>query len=263
MFGPLAKWVAQIDSVDRIPELVARAFTTAVRRPARAGRARAARGHARRRSRTPPTRRRSASCSRIPAPADLESLRGAARPAPSARSRSSAAPAGRRGASDDMRAFLEANELPAGAAFRRQDTLDNDSPSYVGDVGIGDQPGARGAGPRRRPAARRRAAARRDDDVRLHAPRRAAAAADARARPSRRRGARPRLPGRAADPLGHGRSSPRAVRDAARRAALARGAARRRAPTTRPGSEHQPMPGRVDLGDVHRAPPRARAATRS
>ena len=44
-------------------------------------------------------------------------------------------------ASTDMRTvFLEANELPAGAAFRRQDALDNDSPSYVGDVGIGINP---------------------------------------------------------------------------------------------------------------------------
>ena len=39
-----------------------------------------------------------------------------------------------------LRAFLEANALPAGAAFRRQDALDNDSPSYVGDVGIGINP---------------------------------------------------------------------------------------------------------------------------
>src|SRR3954447_9579102 len=29
MFGPMAKWVAQVDRADRIPELVARAFTTA------------------------------------------------------------------------------------------------------------------------------------------------------------------------------------------------------------------------------------------
>ncbi len=29
MFGPMAKWVAQIDSADRIPELVARAFHVA------------------------------------------------------------------------------------------------------------------------------------------------------------------------------------------------------------------------------------------
>jgi acetolactate synthase I/II/III large subunit len=42
--------------------------------------------------------------------------------------------------SEAMREFLEANALPAGAAFRRQDALDNDSPSYVGDVGIGLSP---------------------------------------------------------------------------------------------------------------------------
>jgi acetolactate synthase-1/2/3 large subunit len=42
--------------------------------------------------------------------------------------------------SDAMRSFLEANELPAGAAFRRQDSLDNDSQSYVGDIGIGINP---------------------------------------------------------------------------------------------------------------------------
>ena len=43
-------------------------------------------------------------------------------------------------ASVDMRAFVEANELPAGAAFRRQDAIDNDSPSYAGDVGVGVNP---------------------------------------------------------------------------------------------------------------------------
>ena len=39
-----------------------------------------------------------------------------------------------------MRSFVEANALPAGSAFRRQDSIDNDSPSYVGDVGIGINP---------------------------------------------------------------------------------------------------------------------------
>src|SRR4029079_14253990 len=29
MFGPMAKWVAQIDRADRVPEYVARAFATA------------------------------------------------------------------------------------------------------------------------------------------------------------------------------------------------------------------------------------------
>jgi acetolactate synthase-1/2/3 large subunit len=45
-----------------------------------------------------------------------------------------------RAATRDLRIFLEANEIPAGAAFRRQDVLDNDSSSYVGDVGVGPNP---------------------------------------------------------------------------------------------------------------------------
>src|SRR5207244_6826944 len=43
-------------------------------------------------------------------------------------------------ASTQLRTFLEANALPAIAAFRRQDALDNDSPSYVGELGIGINP---------------------------------------------------------------------------------------------------------------------------
>ena len=43
-------------------------------------------------------------------------------------------------ATGDLTPFLEENAIPAGAAFRRQDTLDNDSPSYVGDIGIGVNP---------------------------------------------------------------------------------------------------------------------------
>jgi acetolactate synthase-1/2/3 large subunit len=43
-------------------------------------------------------------------------------------------------AARDLRIFLEPNALPAGAAFRRQDSLDNDSPSYAGDIGIGINP---------------------------------------------------------------------------------------------------------------------------
>jgi acetolactate synthase I/II/III large subunit len=138
MFGPLAKWVAQIDRVDRIPELVARAYTTA--------------------------------CAGRPGPVVLalpEDMLGASadvddapryrvvQPSPSAADveavRSLLARAERpfvlagggswtRRASDDLRVFVEANDLPVGAAFRRQDVLDNDSPSYVGDVGIGINP---------------------------------------------------------------------------------------------------------------------------
>jgi acetolactate synthase-1/2/3 large subunit len=43
-------------------------------------------------------------------------------------------------ASAHLRRFLEANALPAVAAFRRQDSLDNDSPSYAGELGIGVNP---------------------------------------------------------------------------------------------------------------------------
>jgi acetolactate synthase I/II/III large subunit len=138
MFGPLTKWVAQIDRVDRIPEYIARAFATA--------------------------------CAGRPGPVVLalpEDMLASATDAPDAepfhvvqphpgaadlaRLRELLEQAERPfvllgGAgwtprtSESMRTFLEANELPAGAAFRRQDAVDNDSSSYVGDVGIGLNP---------------------------------------------------------------------------------------------------------------------------
>jgi acetolactate synthase-1/2/3 large subunit len=138
MFGQMAKWVAQIDRIDRIPELIARAFATACSgRPgpvvlalpedmlasasdaSDALRFNAAQAH--------------------PGAEQLERLeallRGAERPLAiiGGATWTSAT-------SEAMREFFEANELPAGAAFRRQDALDNDSPSYVGDVGIGINP---------------------------------------------------------------------------------------------------------------------------
>ncbi|MFL5928049.1 MAG: thiamine pyrophosphate-binding protein [Gaiellaceae bacterium] len=138
MFGELAKWVAQIDRVDRIPELVARAFATA--------------------------------CAGRPGPVVLalpedvlaqETTAGdalpfiAVRPSPSGedveRVRDVLAHAERPlailggggwtgAATRAMTAFVEGNALPAAAAFRRQDVLDNDSPSYVGELGIGLNP---------------------------------------------------------------------------------------------------------------------------
>jgi acetolactate synthase-1/2/3 large subunit len=138
MFGPLAKWVAQIDRVDRIPELVARAYATACSgRPGPVVLALpedmlAAASDA---ADAPAFR----SVQPSPAGADLEALRGllagAERPFVIVGGGGWTPAAAR-----DMRAFLEANELPAGAAFRRQDAVDNDSPSYAGDVGIGINP---------------------------------------------------------------------------------------------------------------------------
>ncbi len=40
----------------------------------------------------------------------------------------------------DIRAFVEANDLPVGTAFRRQDLYDNRLPNFAGDVGIGIDP---------------------------------------------------------------------------------------------------------------------------
>jgi acetolactate synthase I/II/III large subunit len=142
MFGPLAKWVAQIDRVDRIPELIARAYATACSgRPGPVVLALpedmlAASSDA-------PDAPRFRRVQPSPAPADIDALgdllAGATRPFAivGGGGWTPAAAAG-------LRTFLEANELPAGAAFRRQDAIDNDSPSYAGDVGIGINPALAG-----------------------------------------------------------------------------------------------------------------------
>ncbi len=138
MYGQMAKWVAQIDRADRIPEYLARAFQVAT-----SGR---------------------------PGPVVLalpeDMLTSVAAVADTARYRPvQASPsAGQIGqvramlaaakrplvllggggwdaqACADLRAFAEANALPVACAFRFQDLLDNAHPNYVGDVGIGINP---------------------------------------------------------------------------------------------------------------------------
>jgi acetolactate synthase-1/2/3 large subunit len=138
MFGQMAKWVAQIDRPERIPELVSHAFHVAV-----SGRpgpvvlalpedmlvARTAVEDAR------PYCRIKAS----PSGEDMERLRDMM----SASSRPLAILGGgdwTPRACDDVRAFVEANNLPAACSFRRQDLLDNRHPNYCGEVGIGINP---------------------------------------------------------------------------------------------------------------------------
>jgi acetolactate synthase I/II/III large subunit len=138
MFGPLAKWVAQIDRVDRLPEYVHRAFTTAC--AGRPGPVVLALPEDMLASPVdvPPGKRYHV-VHPHPAPAQIDALRAllerAERPFVLV-----GGPAWTEGTADALREFVEANALPAGAAFRRQDALDNDSPSYVGDVGIGINP---------------------------------------------------------------------------------------------------------------------------
>src|SRR4051812_48434167 len=138
MFGPVAKWVAQIDRVDRLPEYVHRAFTTAC-----AGRPGPVVLALPEDMLSSPTDADPGEPFHLvqphPAPEDIERLKAlldqAERPFVLV-----GGPSWTQETSEALRHFAEANSLPVGAAFRRQDALDNDSPSYVGDVGIGINP---------------------------------------------------------------------------------------------------------------------------
>ena len=138
MYGQMAKWVAQIDRVERIPEYVSRAFHTAVAgRPgpvvlalpedtlfSDAAVADVPRHHVVRAA---------------PAPADIERLRrllaGAQRPFVLVGGGGWSAEACR-----GLKKWIESNGLPVGTSFRCQDLFDNRSANYVGDVGIGINP---------------------------------------------------------------------------------------------------------------------------
>jgi acetolactate synthase-1/2/3 large subunit len=138
MYGQMAKWVAQIDRADRIPEYMARAFQVATSgRPgpvvlalpedmlttlaavADTGRYQPVQA--------------------APAAPQIAQLRamlaGAQRPLVLLGGGGWNAQA-----CADVQRFAEANGLPVACAFRFQDLLDNAHPHYVGDVGIGINP---------------------------------------------------------------------------------------------------------------------------
>jgi len=138
MFAPLAKWAVRIDDVDRIPELVARAFQVAtsgrrgpvvVALPEDMLTEMSAAADAKRYVPAEPH----------PGAQDLLKLQrllaGAKRPFMIL-----GGTGWTREACEEMRRFIEANDLPCGCAFRFQDLLDNRSAHYVGDVGIGINP---------------------------------------------------------------------------------------------------------------------------
>ena len=141
-FGPLAKWATEIDDPGRIPEIVARAFAIAAtgrpgpvvvalpedvlaapdrRSPRAAGPdpagGRGTRG--RRRDRPPPRRRPRAA-------------------RPRRRRRLGRAPAAPACAPSPRRTGCRCS-----SGFRCQDLLDNASPSYAGDAGLGKSPAVR------------------------------------------------------------------------------------------------------------------------
>ena len=138
MYGQMAKWVAQIDRAERIPEYLARAFQVATSgRPGPVvlalpedmlvATAEVA------------DTRRYQPVQASPSLDQIERLRTML-----AESRKPLLLLGggtwSEEACADVQTFAEANALPVACAFRFQDLLDNDHPHYAGDVGIGINP---------------------------------------------------------------------------------------------------------------------------
>ena len=138
VFGPIAKWAAQIDRADRIGEYIGRAFQTAQSgRPGPVvlglpedvlfGRAVAKDIRPAVNVQASPSDRDIATLTRI--------LGSAKRPL---------VIVGGGGwneqACRDLRDFVERNRLPIACAFRFQDLFDNRHPNYAGDVGLGINP---------------------------------------------------------------------------------------------------------------------------
>ncbi len=138
MFGPMAKWVAQIDDASRVPEYMAHAFQTAtsgrpgpivLALPENMLSATASVADA----------RAYASVHAHPGIAQVqrvhELLSNAERPFIIVGGHGWT-----RDAAKQFREYVEAMCLPVGCAFRFQDTFDNTHPNYAGDVGIGINP---------------------------------------------------------------------------------------------------------------------------
>lgn len=138
MFGPMSKWVAQIDRTDRIPEFITRAYQVATSgrmgpvvlalpEDVLSGTARVA------------DARQWQRVESAPPPASLEQL---------SRMLSEAQRpfliVGNSGwneaACNNLRRFVETQQIPVGCEFRSQDLFDNAHPNYAGDVGIGINP---------------------------------------------------------------------------------------------------------------------------
>ncbi len=138
MFGPVAKFVAEIDSADRVPELVARAFATATSgRPGPV--VLALPEDMLRETAYVPDARPYQAVQAHPGAAQLaelhDRLRHAERPFLLVGGSTWSAEA-----KADIEAFALAWQLPVGASLRCQDFVSNDLPVYAGDVGIGVNP---------------------------------------------------------------------------------------------------------------------------
>jgi len=142
MFGQMAKWVAQIDRADRVPEYLSHAFHLAM--SGRPGPVVLALPEDMLGQKVPETEtttrmRRYQVVQASPSVADMESLRALLQSA----QRPLAILGGTvwtREACADLQRFAEGAGLPVGCAFRFQDLFDNRSDCYAGDIGIGINP---------------------------------------------------------------------------------------------------------------------------
>jgi acetolactate synthase-1/2/3 large subunit len=138
MFGPMSKWVAQIDRTDRIPEFIARAYQVATSgrmgpvvlalpEDVLAGTAAVADSRPWQRIESAPSPDALTRLSQM--------LREAQRPF---------LLVGGSGWDEatclQLQRFAETQHIPVGCEFRSQDLFDNAHPNYAGDVGIGINP---------------------------------------------------------------------------------------------------------------------------
>jgi acetolactate synthase-1/2/3 large subunit len=138
MFGPMAKWVAQIDSADQIPELLSRAFHVAT--SGRPGPVVLALPEDMLVEESDASDARPYEITRVhPAPADLERVRallaGALRPLVVVGGAPWSAEA-----HEELTAWCAASCLPVASGWRRQDYVDNSSDAYVGHLALGADP---------------------------------------------------------------------------------------------------------------------------
>ncbi|MBB5370570.1 MULTISPECIES: thiamine pyrophosphate-binding protein [unclassified Janthinobacterium] len=138
MYGQMAKWVAQIDRAERIPEYLAHAFQVAT--SGRPGPVVLALPEDMLTSLatvadTRPYQPVQAAPS-APQMAQLRSMLASAQRPLLLLGGATWTPQ----ACADLQRFAEANHLPVACAFRFQDLLDNAHPNYIGDVGIGINP---------------------------------------------------------------------------------------------------------------------------
>ncbi len=138
MFGPMAKWVAQIDRADRVPEYISHAFHTATSgRPGPV--VLALPEDMQTQMASVPDTGRYQRVAAHPGPAQMQTLRDMLSQA----QRPMVIVGGggwSRAACDDLQAFVTAYNLPVGCAYRCQDLIDNRDPHYVGDVAVGLNP---------------------------------------------------------------------------------------------------------------------------